>query len=1094
MFSLIFSCILIFIAPSMLAVEEPTFTDASVHDPSVLYTNHTYYVFGSHLAAAKTNNLMNWEQIEGDGVHPGNSLFEDVTKELEEALTWAKTDTLWAPDMIQLKSDGKYYMYYNACEGSSPRSAMGIAVANHPEGPYQDLGLILRSGMTAGESATIDGTPYDDAHFPEIYDATIHPNVVDPDVFYDEEGKLWMVYGSYSGGIFILELDPDTGFPIPNQGYGKKLLGGNHSRIEAPYIVYNKTTDYYYLYLSYGGLASDGGYNVRVARSENPDGPYTDIQGNNMIQAKGEDGTFFDDESIAPTGTKLIGNYEFEKLFGETGEATGYVSPGHNSVYYDEKTGQQFLIFHTRFPNRGEAHEIRVHQILMNEKGWPVVAPFRYVTDENVNVTKDEIAGDYKYIAFQQAINADITKSTHIKLTEDGAITGDVSGTWEFKEESNLTLSINGETFNGIVMKQWDPVSQSETVTFTALANNGLSVWGSRYEMTQYTDSEITEMIAEKLEIGDPSQVMEDLHLPTKGEQDTIITWKSSNTNVLSHDGKINRPAYKKKPVSVELTATIEKGSASTTKQFNITIIPETFKGLAAHYSFEGNLHDRTNRLDAGTVTGDRINNTGGNITFVDGKIGNAAKFDGKSGIKLPNGIIDSNTYTVSIWLKPVAYSAHTTSFFGAASPEQWISLLPGGTAAHEQTMLWSGSKEWYEGLTEQLIPLDEWSHIAFTVTKGNLNLFINGEHIMSLTNFPHIFTTTDAVFALGINYWDLPYEGLMDEVLIYNNKALSAEDIEHYYRTQQLPINTTELEEKIKEAKDLLDGERYTETSLKKLTTTIEQAEASLTEMKSEAQLTQMLSLLQSAIDGLKVRNDQSTDDYITISSKDQLFMDENGNYIVHQEGKSYLFKAGVFDKGDIDKKIAITYDSITVFLPVENVMNEKGSLFTFGDVSKAIQLKNKRVISDLVDFTLEEDGTAIELKGPIEISFSIEREKVKNWESVRGIYIDENGEQMEVIIPKSYDEKNGIVTILVNHLSIYGILELTEEQHPSMDHDESATSSNDKTETKESSSTENRLPDTATNQFSWLFAGALLLFSGFLLITVKQIRKDKF
>ncbi len=57
-----------------------------------------------------------------------------------------------------------------------------------------------------------------------------------------------------------------------------------------------------------------------------------------------------------------------------------------------------------------------------------------------------------------------------------------------------------------------------------------------------------------------------------------------------------------------------------------------------------------------------------------------------------------------------------------------------------------------------------------------------------------------------------------MDEVLIYNNKALSAEDIEHYYRTQQLPINTTELEEKIKEAKDLLDGERYTETSLKKI------------------------------------------------------------------------------------------------------------------------------------------------------------------------------------------------------------------------------------------------------------------------------------
>ena len=77
-----------------------------------------------------------------------------------------------------------------------------------------------------------------------------------------------MVYGSYSGGIYMLKMDPKTGFPYPNQGYGKKLLGGNHSRIEGPYIMYSPDTDYYYLFLSYGGLDVNGGYNIRVARSK----------------------------------------------------------------------------------------------------------------------------------------------------------------------------------------------------------------------------------------------------------------------------------------------------------------------------------------------------------------------------------------------------------------------------------------------------------------------------------------------------------------------------------------------------------------------------------------------------------------------------------------------------------------------------------------------------------------------------------------------------------------------------------------------------------------------------------------------------------
>lgn len=93
-----------------------SFKETSVHDPSILKVNDTFYIFGSHLAAAKSKDLMNWDTI-ATGVANGNVLIPNVKEELKEALDWAQTDTLWAADVIQL-ADGKFYMYYNACKGT----------------------------------------------------------------------------------------------------------------------------------------------------------------------------------------------------------------------------------------------------------------------------------------------------------------------------------------------------------------------------------------------------------------------------------------------------------------------------------------------------------------------------------------------------------------------------------------------------------------------------------------------------------------------------------------------------------------------------------------------------------------------------------------------------------------------------------------------------------------------------------------------------------------------------------------------------------------------------------------------------------------
>lgn len=448
---------------------EHEFSDVSVHDPSVIQVDGTYYIFGSHLAAAKSTDLMNWTLIDSD-VKPDNKIIPNAAEEMKEAFEWAQTTTFWAPDVIQLE-DGRFYMYYCTCQGSSPLSALGLAVSDHVEGPYEDLGILLKSGYGAEE-------PDEDG---EVYDAADKPNVVDPDVFFDKEGRLWMVYGSYSGGIYILELDPSTGRPLES-GYGKKLLGGNHLRIEAPYMLYSPETDYYYLFLSFGGLASDGGYNIRVCRSKNPDGPFVDSEGKDMLNCTGPEGSFFDDSAASGFGVKLMGNFSMPAAEGENGKIrSGYVSPGHNSAYYDEETGRYYLIFHTRFEGKGETHEVRVHQMFLNEDGWFVVSPHRYAGETLQKVTEEQIAGPYRIVNHLHNISADVREAEDIVLHEDHTVTGSYEGIWKLEEDNAAVLTLNGIEYRGKWVVEWDQFGYKNVCTFTALSDKGYAVWGSGY-------------------------------------------------------------------------------------------------------------------------------------------------------------------------------------------------------------------------------------------------------------------------------------------------------------------------------------------------------------------------------------------------------------------------------------------------------------------------------------------------------------------------------------------------------------------------------------------------------------------------------------
>ncbi len=445
----------------------PTFTNVTVHDPSIMRAaDGTFYVYGSHLASARSTDLIQWTQISTSPT-AGNPLQPNPATEFAEVLTWAQTNTFWAPDTLRL-GDGRYYHYYCACRGDAPLSALGLAISDEPDGPFEHQAVLLKSGMAG---ASEDGT---------TYNAAVHPNVVDPTVFFDQNGKLWMVYGSYSGGIFILELNPATGLPLPGQGYGKHLIGRNHSRIEGPYILYSAESDYYYLFLSYGGLAADGGYNMRVGRSRNPDGPYVDAAGTDLSTVGGANGTFFDDNAIAPHGVKLMGNYQFTVAQGESGGSQGYVSPGHNSAYYDPATGRYFLVFHTRFVGRGEQHEVRVHQMWINADGWPVVGPHRYAGETIAATNAGRIVGDYKFINHGKDISATVKTSSLITLNTDGTISGAHTGTWSLAGEHDATLTVGASTYRGVFARQWDQDRSRWLLTFSALDATGTAIWGSK--------------------------------------------------------------------------------------------------------------------------------------------------------------------------------------------------------------------------------------------------------------------------------------------------------------------------------------------------------------------------------------------------------------------------------------------------------------------------------------------------------------------------------------------------------------------------------------------------------------------------------------
>ena len=655
----------------------------AVHDPSIVMdvtgsnaNNPLYYIYGSHLGRARTNasfNYQKWNIFKTGEENAGtsNSLFADVNGKLVnfkdaystqlvkkvknykgeevdfpnfDAHAWqAKGNNVkgmqWAPDVIYNRTMKKWCMYMSLNGDNWCSTIVCFISSDGLEGPWIYQGPVVCSGFSGryahnGFAASGDWKNTDLAiatgctSLPQRYNTDkwrlYGPNCIDPCVFYDDDDNLWMSYGSWFAGIFMIKLDKENGlrdytntYPYQVKGvtttagaadanatsdpyFGKKIAGGWDVSGEASYI--QKVGKYYYLFMSYGGLTAAGGYQIRVFRSEKPDGPYKDC-----LTSTGLDAVYdkprvnFGVNANRDEGVKLFGNYQWETM------PNAELAQGHNSAIVDHK-GRALIVYHTRFMNRGEEHEVRVHQLFVNQDGWLVAAPYEFsgetYTDNDIATQQlyaaTKVEGDYQIIAHpyrQNTAAMDYEKPVTIHLNADGSISGEYTGKWELVSGTsyiNLTLkgvaTANAEVkFKGVLTEQTIDYTNIKALCFTALSSSdglatsgggnlqtrGLSIWGSKADAKaaiKYTLDKTSVPFA------DGATLNSKPILPTKGHLGATVSWKSSDPSILTDEGVVKGKG------EVTMTMTISKDGYEYTKDYTLNINADAEETTPVYY------------------------------------------------------------------------------------------------------------------------------------------------------------------------------------------------------------------------------------------------------------------------------------------------------------------------------------------------------------------------------------------------------------------------------------------------------------------------------------------------------------------------------
>lgn len=441
----------------------------NVHDPACRKLGEYYYMYSTdaifrenkkvaqekgvpmgYIQVRRSKDLVNWEFC--------GWAFPEIP---EEAVAWVRAHAegtgatnIWAPYIIPYKNS--YRLYYSVSAFGRKASYLGMAEAASPEGPWTQKGCVVKTS-----------------------DATAM-NAIDPSVIEDPRtGKWWMHYGSYFGGLFCVQLNPETGLPLKEGDEGHLVARrANYQKdnLEAPEIIYHPELKKYFLFMSYDPLMTT--YNVRVGRSDSPEGPFTDYFG----------------KAVADTTNNfpiLTAPYRFDNHPGWAGTA-------HCGVVADDN-GSFFMAHQGRLSPSNHLMVLHTRQIFFTPDGWPVVSPERYTGSKSQQFRKEDLVGEWEVMRvleprYERQLEAgqirwgegelqqdEWNTSVHMTLHKNGEIEG-LNGNWSFLTEKQLLLLkySTEEIRNLIIFAGHDWENGKETILFTGLDSRGRSVWGKR--------------------------------------------------------------------------------------------------------------------------------------------------------------------------------------------------------------------------------------------------------------------------------------------------------------------------------------------------------------------------------------------------------------------------------------------------------------------------------------------------------------------------------------------------------------------------------------------------------------------------------------
>ena len=200
--------------------------------------------------------------------------------------------------------------------------------------------------------------------------------------------------------------------------------------------------------------------------------------------------------------------------------------------------------------------------------------------------------------------------------------------------------------------------------------------------------------------------------------------------------------------------------------------------GLVASYSFDDrSLSSSTGAAATAVVTG--LGAYEGSLTYENDRSSGKAVRLGDYGLKLNRQNLGEN-FTVSLWLKPDGTLAENQSvlFLGHHNPEKWLAVAGNGGT---NCKFWAnGNGYGWAVLGNTAINSADWHQLTLVGSADGMAAYLDGALWGSAsTNRPLVDENQDIY--VGVTFWDAEFNGLVDDVKVYN-RALSEAEIYRLY------------------------------------------------------------------------------------------------------------------------------------------------------------------------------------------------------------------------------------------------------------------------------------------------------------------------